>query len=759
MSEISCQLCIIGGGSGGIGAALAASRLGVDTVLVEKESMLGGTSTVSGVSCWEPAVGTTGIPYDIYRELSKIPQAAGIYSLGRHKCHSGHNDPPFPGGEQMVVPGRTYQDTLLRCGTKGLIEDEQKSRRQWNGVVFEPEQFDRTVRQMLRETGNCNILTDSMLTGVTMRGPGEIDHIMLADGTLIKAALWIDNSGMLATASGAELLRGEEAASCFNEPDAPEKPIRRLNGSTLIFRITPGETEGIEPLPAGVPSSCWWAERFPSMSCVQYPNGDRNCNMLPTISGNEYLELGEEQAYKECVRRVKAYWHYVQTHFPEFRRYRIKSLAKRVGVRETFRVKCEYMLNENDLLQGLRKQSHPDIIALADHLMDSHGAVGRKSGELQEPYGIPYRCLIPAGFKNLLVAGRIAGFSCIAASSCRLSRTMMQLGQAAGTAAALAVKSKDFTAVDVAELRRCLEKQHVQLNWPGGNPDSDMVKNVVRKENDRFKVKYDPASGIIISNVVYGQSGERGLHATLYQPPENMSGPYPAVVYIHGGGWSNGTREQFARQAYAMAEKGYAGLCIDHRFSKEKPYPAAIQDAKCAVRFLRANAEKFNLDANRIGAVGGSTGAHLAACLAVSGNGKMQEWDLSGGYHGIDSSIQAAVCFNGEFDLPAWYRHGKGNEFIIAFMGSKYEDAAALYLEASPIRHVDAAVCPILLLHGEKDEAVPVAQSVEFHDRIQSVGGRSELVIFPEVGHAWFNYPPHFDGCLQMMMQFLLKNL
>ena len=118
-------------------------------------------------------------------------------------------------------------------------------------------------------------------------------------------------------------------------------------------------------------------------------------------------------------------------------------------VRETFRVCCEYMLNENDLLQGISKQSHQDIVALSDHMLDSHGAAGRKCGELHEPYGIPYRCLIPKGFSNLLVAGRIAGFSSIAASSCRLSRTMMQLGQAAGTAAMLALnKSCNFRNID-----------------------------------------------------------------------------------------------------------------------------------------------------------------------------------------------------------------------------------------------------------------------------------------------------------------------
>jgi len=265
--------------------------------------------------------------------------------------------------------------------------------------------------------------------------------------------------------SGAAVLSGEDAKSLFNEPDAPDFAKEQLNGASLIFRITPAETTEIEPLPDDLPASCWWADRFPSMSCVQYPNGDRNCNMLPTMSGKEYLELGETKAYMECVRRVKSFWHYLQSEYPEFRNYRIKHIFERIGVRESFRTVCEYMLNENDLLQGINGQRHPDIIALSDHMMDSHGAQGRKSGELHEPYGIPFRCLIPKGFDNLLVAGRIAGFSSIAASSCRLSRTMMQLGQAAGTAAAIAVENKcSFPELDIQILRDSLIHQHVQLH-------------------------------------------------------------------------------------------------------------------------------------------------------------------------------------------------------------------------------------------------------------------------------------------------------
>lgn len=464
MTDVKCQLCVIGGGSAGIGAALAAARLGVETVLIERDGMLGGTAVNAGVSCWEPVAGATGIPFDIYRELEKIPGAAGIYSMGRHCCHPDHNEPPFPGGESIIDPQRNYSDTLLRCGTKGIVADAARVRAQWHGVIFEPEIYAATVQRMLLDTGRVRILLNRTVTAVLKDSSDRIDAVTLDDGTVVHARYWIDACGTPARLAGAECLAGEDAATEFNEPDAPPKPSSRLNGVTLIFRITPDKQAVVEPLPPDVAEVCWWRKDFPGMSCVAYPDGGRNCNMLPLMSGEEYLSLGETAAMGECHRRVLACWHHLQRDYPEFRFFRLQWIAPRIGVRETFRIRCNYMLNENDLLQGISGQTHDDIIAFSDHMMDVHGSSRKACGELRQPYGIPYRCLIPCGMSNLLVAGRVAGFSSIAASSCRLSRTMMQLGQAAGTAATLSLATScSFQVINVEQLRRNLINQNVQL--------------------------------------------------------------------------------------------------------------------------------------------------------------------------------------------------------------------------------------------------------------------------------------------------------
>lgn len=470
MEKINSRICVIGGGSAGIGAALAASRLGVDTVLVEKNSRLGGTSVNSGVNCWEPVAGATGIPFEIYRELKKIPDAVGIYSNNRHFVSPEHNIPPFPGGESIIDTHKTYADTLLRSGTNGLAKDFEKCREQLHGVIFEPDSFDQVVKTLIGRTGLCQVLTGKSYSRVDLEDDGEIHSIVLDDGTVIESQLWIDCCGELTRDAGANIMEGEESRTEFDEPSAPETPVRRYNAVSLIFRCSPVEKPEIQPLPETIPEKIWWAETFPALCCTHYPNGDRNCNMLPTMIGVEYKKLGKLEAYEECKRRIWCFWHYLQLNFPEFQHFKLSEIFPEAGVRETFRVRCEYILREQDLVAGISGQEHHDFIAISDHMMDSHGAPGKVAGELKEPYGIPYRCLIPEGFERLLVAGKIAGFSSIASSSCRLSRTMIQLGQAAGTAAALASHSnRCFIDIPIEILQDTLRRQYVQLTWPVPN--------------------------------------------------------------------------------------------------------------------------------------------------------------------------------------------------------------------------------------------------------------------------------------------------
>lgn len=469
-SEPEYDLCVVGAGSGGIGAALAASRMGLSVLLIEKSDTLGGNAVRGGVHNWEPGVGGTAFPFEIFQRLQKIPNAVAVVRMARHCVVPQPDEPVYPGGEALPDPAATYADSLQRHSLKALSPEEKFGPASaFRSIVFEPEAYSRVVGEMLAETGNCTIRTNAAFREVLVKD-GRIESLILDNGDVVKASFFVDSTAdaKLCQAAGCELMRGQEGRKTFGEPDAPEQASSKINAVTLIYRITPRDHAAVDPLPPDVPSECWWQARFPASLNSGYANGDFNINMLPTMQGEEFLRLGYPAAYAECRRRVLAHWHYLQTRpdFPEFQRYTISWIAPALGVRETVRVVGEYILTENDILKGISGQTDPDIITLADHAMDRHGE-GGGCVELREPYGVPYRCLLPKGINNLLVACRGASFSSIAASSCRLSRTMMALGHAAGVASALAKElSLPLRDVPAKTLCETLRAQHAELDWP-----------------------------------------------------------------------------------------------------------------------------------------------------------------------------------------------------------------------------------------------------------------------------------------------------
>lgn len=473
-NSLRCELAVIGGGSGGFGAALAAARRGVDVVLVERAECLGGNSVRSGVNCWEMGAGGTGIPFELYRRLNRQPQAIGIYSFGRHLAWFDPQHEPYryPGGETVIDPTRHYVDTLQRHGPRGLGADPAFCRERWHGLPFEPEAMAQTMLAMLQETGHCRVLLNTAFVSAKAKA-GRVQRVHLADGRTLWAEYFVDatGDGVVSLAAGCQALTGQDSRDAFGEPDAPPTATQRVNGVSLIYRAAPVEQSAVESLPEGVPERCWWAGSFPVAQINHYPNGDLNVNMLPTMDGAEFLRRGYDDALQECTRRVHAHWRHLQANYGEFRKFRLTWIAPALGIRESRRIVGEAVLTEHDLLAGVHQQQHPDIICLVDHPMDTHGSHARGIGELPQPYGVPYRCLIPKGLRNLLIACRAASFSSLAASSCRLSRTMMQLGQAAGTAVALAKDLKvTLPEVPADRLRAVLREDHVQLDHP--LPDS-----------------------------------------------------------------------------------------------------------------------------------------------------------------------------------------------------------------------------------------------------------------------------------------------
>jgi len=446
VTELETDVCVVGAGSGGYSAAIATARAGAECVLVERLDQIGGTSTAGYVCNWEP--GCAGpLAREIYDRLAKLPDAVAIV----RDYNADRRQGPF--GLWLPDPEGTYDQTLDRSSNP---------RPNWRAICFEPAALNQVVCAMLAATGKCRTLLRATFVEVETDGPRLVAiRAKGEDGTSyrIRARVFIDATGgaHVCRAAGYETMLGPESKARFGEEFAPDEPGTTLNAISLCYRIRPGD-QPVRQTPPDPP-----VKRWPRSAHVSgLPCGDRILNPLATVPGRALIDQGYDACKAQCKRLVEAQWRQFQE-YPAFARFEFHSFAPMLGIRESYRVVGEYVLTQHDLVAGLEGQPHPDLIAVADHSMDVHGSGSRRvHGELKAPYGVPYRCLVPKGSVNLLVACRGASFSHIAASSCRLSRTILQLGRAAGTAAALSARDDlPVAQIDVSALQRQLGLSHL----------------------------------------------------------------------------------------------------------------------------------------------------------------------------------------------------------------------------------------------------------------------------------------------------------
>jgi acetyl esterase/lipase len=247
-----------------------------------------------------------------------------------------------------------------------------------------------------------------------------------------------------------------------------------------------------------------------------------------------------------------------------------------------------------------------------------------------------------------------------------------------------------------------------------------------------------PPEGIeVLHDVVIGQGGGRDLHAEVAYP-KDATGPLPAVIYIHGGGWVGGSHRQ--APIYVLAKAGYFAASIEYRFSSEAKWPAQIQDCKLGVRWLRANAAKYNIDPNKIGVWGASAGGHLVTCLGTMAD--VKEYEGDGGYPGVSSAVQAVVDFYGptDFITPQIYSDQAKN-LTQGLFGVPREQNPDLWKSGSPYFYVKAGDPPMLLVHGDADTLVPLAQSTEFDEALTKANVPHQLIVVKNGEHGFKPLP------------------
>lgn len=258
----------------------------------------------------------------------------------------------------------------------------------------------------------------------------------------------------------------------------------------------------------------------------------------------------------------------------------------------------------------------------------------------------------------------------------------------------------------------------------------------------------------------YGETLTDVTYCTPDNSPQTMDvyfpdsgGPWPGLVYVHGGSWMHGDKSEAGMFASLMTAQGYLVVSVNYRLYPAAQFPAMIQDVKCAVRSLRANAAQYNLDPNRIGAVGVSAGGHIVGLLGTTD--ASAGWDV-GEYLDQSSRVQAVITMAGVMDLSRSFPNADIEAMKRIGFG-EYNVA-----EASPISHVTPDDPPFLLIHGDRDELVPVEQSQLMYDRLVQENVPAQLVIVQNARHS-FTAPggttPTIPEVNQMIRDFLIQYL
>jgi acetyl esterase/lipase len=272
------------------------------------------------------------------------------------------------------------------------------------------------------------------------------------------------------------------------------------------------------------------------------------------------------------------------------------------------------------------------------------------------------------------------------------------------------------------------------------------------KSHEKNFVKYRKSPTVrVIPKLEYAKYKTQNLFLDLYLPLP-LGRDRPGVVVIRGGGWKVGDRKRFAHVASALAERGVAAACIEYRTANKATFPAAIQDVKAAVRWMRANAAKYGIDPQAIGTMGGSSGAYMALLAGLTTG--VPEFEGDGGNAGISSEIQAVVAMAVPADLLAL---SADNKLIVGdFLHTTPEQGNQTWRWASPVNHIRPDGPPVLLLHGADDDSVPPKQSTDFADLYRQAGASAEIHILDGAPHAFWNYHPWFDNAMEFAGDFFL---
>ena len=231
--------------------------------------------------------------------------------------------------------------------------------------------------------------------------------------------------------------------------------------------------------------------------------------------------------------------------------------------------------------------------------------------------------------------------------------------------------------------------------------------------------------GPVRSNITYGVAGGQMLLLDVFEPASNNGKPRPAVVLVHGGGWTSFDKSTMRPLAQFLALDGFVAVAVDYRLFHDDAtrWPVQLDDVQRAVRWVRANSVRYNVDPDHIGAYGHSAGGQIAVLLGMLETRDNSDAALAK----YSSRVQAVVEASGPTNFSP-QGDSDTTKFLSSFLGADYATHPEVWRDASPLFHVAKSNAPILIIHGTHDEMVPVSEAEELNDALTKVGATVQFL-------------------------------
>lgn len=264
-----------------------------------------------------------------------------------------------------------------------------------------------------------------------------------------------------------------------------------------------------------------------------------------------------------------------------------------------------------------------------------------------------------------------------------------------------------------------------------------------------------PSDIIFEQGIEFSNPDNQHLKLNIARPKQG-NGPFPAVICIHGGGFRAGSKDGYNKLCLMLAQHGFVATTVDYRLAPKYQFPAAVHDVKAAVRWMRANAKKYQINPERIGTMGGSAGGHLAQFLGVTRG--VSQFEGDGGNPKESSAVDCVVNFYGPSDFTKSYgKSVDAAEVLPLFLGGNLEQEKKRHIVSSPLYWVTPDASPTLCVHGTEDKYVAYEQATWIVERLKACEVEADLLTMAGAGHGFKGADE--EKAEQALLEFFAKHL